>query len=480
MKKSKLSFIILLVSFSFLSFAQNPNPNATIDNFILDEMDAENIPGMSTLIVKNGEIIWKKSYGFADVDENINVDDNTIFLLASLSKVFTGTALMKLNEDGLIKLDDHINDHLPFTIKNPNHENIPITFRMLMTHTASINENDEATNEYYSVGDPTITLADAMKRYFSTSGSDYSATKNFLNGAPGTEYKYSNMGSALSGYLVEVISKMPFDEYCNTKIFDKLCMDNTAWYLEDLNIEDIARPYKWENNTYNAIEHYGFADYPNGQLRSSINDLANFTIAYLQDGKFNNQEMLNGTSINEMLKVQNPNIDMTQGLAFYTKEIALENGASVELWGHNGGESGASTDLYMNPENKIGVVVISNSRGKNDAVIEKLYNHGLTLATKGVGNPTCSGVGILSTDKNGSDINNFKIKQISTDGNFLLESQKNNLKTIFIYNTLGQLILTKNLSNKSSSNFTLEKQGLYFINLITANGRQFSTKLIKE
>lgn len=472
-------FLILLFFTGNFIFAQNPNPSAIIDDFILDEMDVQNFPGMSTLIVKNGEIVWRQSYGFADVDKKTKVNDDTIFLLASLSKVFTGTALMKLSEDNIINLDGDINEFLPFTIKNPTHPNTPITYRMLMTHTASIDENDDATNEYYSVGDPTISLADAMKRYFSTSGSDYNANKNFLKAKPGTAYKYSNMGSALSGYLVEIISKMPFDDYCHTKIFDKLCMDNTAWFLEDLNIDEIAKPHKWDGTEYETMEHYGFADYPNGQLRSTINNLANFTLAYLQDGSFNNQQLLNKTSINEMLKVQKPNIDDTQGLSFYTKEINLENGGFETLWGHNGGERGASTDLYFNPDNKIGVVVISNARGKNDAVITKLYNHALTLTTKNVGNPTCAAIGVDVLNVDEIAKNTFKIKQINSEGKFLIESKKEELKNISIYNILGQLILNKNLSEKST-NFSLEIEGIYFVRLITKNGFQYSTKIIKN
>ena len=91
--------------------AQNPNPSTALDNSILGEMSTEKIPGMSTLIVKEGEIVWIESYGFADIENNIPVTDSTVFLMASVSKVFTGTSLMQLHENGQIDLDEDINNY---------------------------------------------------------------------------------------------------------------------------------------------------------------------------------------------------------------------------------------------------------------------------------------------------------------------------------------------------------------------------------
>ena len=98
----QLLIFIAFYAFSVTSYGQNPNPSATLDAFIEGEMSLENIPGATTLIVKDGEIVWVESYGFADIDNSINVEDTTVFLLASISKVFTGTALMQLEENGTL------------------------------------------------------------------------------------------------------------------------------------------------------------------------------------------------------------------------------------------------------------------------------------------------------------------------------------------------------------------------------------------
>lgn len=412
---SVLFFFLL----SAVGFCQNPNPSSAVDNYILDEMNAENAPGMATLIVKDGEIVWVNAYGLADVGANVPVTDSTVFMLASISKVFTGTALMHLFENGQMDLDEDINNYLPFDIDVPGFESDSITFRQLMTHTASIADG-AAMDGYYSNGDPTITLPDVIERYFSTSGADYNANQNFSTDVPGTAYEYSNMGTALAGYMVEAVSGTDFSEYCNTHIFDKLCMNNTSWYLAQFDTNDVARPYQWIGGQYEPYAHYGFADYPDGQLRSNILDLANFLIAVMQDGSFNGQQLLSGASINEMLTPQIPSLDATQGLNWYQEEIYLTGGGTVQVWGHNGGESGVSTDMYINPNNNIGVAVLSNGEGDNLNVIDELYNYALGLFSTGIGNPPCEALSIdeqMLTDQSVTILGRYDIlgRPISSD-----------------------------------------------------------------
>lgn len=387
MQKIILLFLTFFVS--YYAWAQNPNPSTSVDNFILNEMNLEKIPGISTLIVKNGEIVWRESYGMADIANNSPVTENTIFMLASISKLFTGTALMQLAEDGMIDLDDPINNYLPFDIDVPNFPATNITFRMLMTHTASINDNGPVMDTYYSVGDPTISLADLIQRYFDVNGSDYSATGNFTNQQAGTSYFYTNMGTALAGYMVEVVTGMPFDQYCEEHIFQPLAMDDTSWFLAGLDINQVAVPYQWTGSQFQAYDQYGFADYPNGQLRMSILDMANYMVAFLQNGTICGNEILSSSAVNEMLSLQVPSLNQTQGLNWYTEEVNLYAGGSVTLWGHNGGEDGVSTDMYLNPSNGIGVAVLTNGEGDNSFIIEELYDYALTLSSGNT--PDCSG-----------------------------------------------------------------------------------------
>ena len=102
-------FLFLAISLSYQSIGQiNPNPSGSVYALIQSEMNIEHFPGVSTIIVKDGEIVWIESYGYADVDNMVPVEDTTVFLLASMSKLFTGTASMQLFEQGLIDLDTDI------------------------------------------------------------------------------------------------------------------------------------------------------------------------------------------------------------------------------------------------------------------------------------------------------------------------------------------------------------------------------------
>ena len=366
----------------------NPNPNSSLDAFIINEMNLEKFPGVSTIIVKDGKIVWLESYGYADVGNQILVEDPTVFLLASMSKLFTGTAAMQLYESGLSNIDRDINTYLPWPIEIPGFENDSITIRDLMTHTSSI-EDGPAMDFYYDYPDPTITLAECIQRYLTTSGIDYNVNANFYNNAPGTAFNYSNMGTALNGFLTQSITGIPFDDYCDSNIFNPLCMNKTGWHFSDFDSSHVARPYSFQNGNYIAYPHYGFADYPDGQLRSNVIDIGNFMIAYLNGGTLGSNSILNNASINEMLSAQVPFLDPTQGLNWYKEELFFTGGSAM-LWGHNGGENGVSTDLYIDPANNIGLCVLTNGEGDALYICDKLYNYALSLSSSSSIIPSCA------------------------------------------------------------------------------------------
>ena len=375
MKKLILCFILLRTA---TVFGQNPNPSVSVDEYIMDEMETEHFPGVATVIVKNGEIVWLKCYGFADIENGIPVTDSTQFLLASMSKLFTGTATMQLKEDGMLQLNNDINEYLPWQLNHPTQSTTPMTIHQLMTHTSSIKDNWSAMSNYYGYPDPTMSLEACMQDYFTVTGENYNANQNFLSASPGTVFNYSNMATALNGYITEIVSSTPFDDYCNEHIFEPLCMEKTAWHMADLDSNEVARPYSFSNGNFIANPHYGFADYPDGQLRSSISDLANYMIAFLNGGNLGSNAILSPSSVSEMWTPQIPSIESKQGLNWY-KELLYHSGGEALLWGHNGGELGVSTDMYVDPESNIGLCVLSNGGGTNLYICDELYDYALSL-----------------------------------------------------------------------------------------------------
>src|SRR5262249_34119564 len=134
--------------------------------------------------------------------------------------------------------------------------------------------------------DSPISLADLTEGYLTPGGAYYDQMKNFEPKAPGAKSEYSNMGIVLAGYLVEVISGIPFDQYCKENIFAPLGMAKTSWRLADIDRSLLAEPYDKSSAGYVPYGQYGEPDYPDGMLRTSVLELGRFIIAYMQGGRY--------------------------------------------------------------------------------------------------------------------------------------------------------------------------------------------------
>ena len=376
--------------------------------FIESTMQTHLIPGLSVSIVKDDSIVWEKQFGYANIINNILVDENTMFILSSISKTVTATALMQLFENGLFNLDDDIDNYLPFNIDHPDYPLVPITFKMLLTHTSGIKDNWSVMT-YYN-GDSPLELDYYLSQYFTSGGEFYNDNLNFTNSMPGTNYNYTNNGAALIGLLVEEISNQSFNDYCNQNIFEPLSMNNAFWFLSEIeDINQIASPYQLTGGSGDSCfiigcgiydqsnpcfcdaacidygdccydyedvcgedgtggspgnlteyENYGYADYPSGQLRTTSNNLAKFMSVYMNGGIYNDVRILDSDTIDLMKIIHNPTINSMQGLMWYYK-----NSNERTLFGHNGGDLGSSTDMFISFSDDIGIVLLTNSNNYN-------------------------------------------------------------------------------------------------------------------
>ncbi|MCG3158755.1 MAG: D-aminopeptidase [bacterium] len=340
--------------------------STALDSFITATMSAYHIPGLSACIVKQGRLVWHHAYGYADVERRIPVTDSTLFDLASISKIITGTAIMQLSERGLINLDDEVNKYLPADLRlvNPYFPNIPITFKMILSSVASIGWDWNVMEKYVVSGDSPIPLFDFLKGYFVPGGAYYSAT-NYDPYPPGSTFNGSDhAGKALLGYLVEAITDTSFEEYCQKHIFAPLGMTETSWHLANLDTSHIARPYSWISSGYVPHPHRGIPWYPNGLLRTSSLQLARFLNAFMQKGTIDHVKILDSSTVALMTKAHYPQIALpsgmiSMGLLWYQTYIG-----NRLTWGHWGSFSpGATTTMnYYEPE-KIGVLILTNQDG---------------------------------------------------------------------------------------------------------------------
>jgi len=335
--------------------AKNRNNSPAVQeyqSYIQEEMAKQHLPALSVLIFEEDEVLYESCFGKASIQENKALQKEDVFLLASVSKVITATALLQLFEQNKFSLDDYINDYLSFKVVHPNY-NTPITFRMLLTHTAAIADGPALDDQYYYGKDSPVELGDYLENYLTSKGNLYDRVENFHDFRPGTDYEYSNTGNALIGLLVTEISEMDFNDYCQQNIFNPLGMTHTAWHLSDIK-QFIVQPYDYTNGNYKAVEHYTFTDYPNGGLRSNAGDLFKFLQAFVQEGKSQEYQLLKPATIKAMTTLQIPNITDDMGLHLFQMD-EQEN-----LWGHDGGEQGVATIMAFNQETKMGAIILTN------------------------------------------------------------------------------------------------------------------------
>jgi CubicO group peptidase (beta-lactamase class C family) len=340
------------------------SPDSSLDSTIIELMEAYHIPGLTASIVRDGEITWKGAYGYANFEQNQMAKDSTLFMLASVSKTVVAVAALQLWEQGLLEMDDPINKHLPFPITNPNFPNDTITIHMLLTHTSSLLDNWAVLNSLIVQGDSPIPLGVFLYEYFTPGGAYYNQYQNFNTVPGGTYYYYSNVATCVAAYLVEEISNIPFDQYCDSLIFEPLNMMETSWFLTNMDTSHIAMPYSWNGAQYIPYGHYGFPDYPDGQLRSSTIELSQFLLAIMQMGELNSNRILDSATVAFMLTPQIPSIDSTVGIlwgSFFSR--------GREYWGHGGAFDGCRTGLFFCPSHDWGTIILINGEPPLDILL---------------------------------------------------------------------------------------------------------------
>ncbi|SEJ79115.1 CubicO group peptidase, beta-lactamase class C family [Dyadobacter sp. SG02] len=345
----------LLVAFSLLAGLAHAQ-TSKVDSLVIGKLRELHVPGLAAAKVENGQISWTRYYGYQDIERKIPVTDSTVFHIASISKTVTAAAVMQLEAKGYFKLDDDINGFLPFRVVNPSFPAAPITFRQLLRHRSSIADNMDYLlpfweNEYQGADIP---LGTFLADYLSASGKHYQANKNFVGAEPGNRFEYSNIGFALLGYLVERISKMPFEQYCKTQLFKPLEMHHTSWFLEPFRSDRLAVPYQYSASLsqYQKEPQGKFPDYPAGQLRCTVNDLAKFLACWSNDGAYA------GTRVMEARSVQNLT-PKDMSLGFHTWFMYLLN-TETPTYSHSGHGPGVSTYMLYDPFSKRGLIILMN------------------------------------------------------------------------------------------------------------------------
>jgi CubicO group peptidase (beta-lactamase class C family) len=227
---------------------------------------------------------------------------------------------------------------------------------MLLTHTSSISDlnNNLAFFQLQGSVDYPQKL-DSFLEDFLTPGGQYYSEDTFLNTEPGGYFKYSNIGVALLGLIVENVSGSDFNQYCKDNIFSPLGMEKSSFSFEDTPIEEIAIPYYDANNAKPDNPFFSYPDFPAGHLITTALDMSNFLRAYIMDGTFNEFQLLHEETINLML--QNHFLDgpREQGFVWRTGFVG-----DTKVWRHGGADTGVTSNMVFDPLTKTGFIVLMN------------------------------------------------------------------------------------------------------------------------
>lgn len=360
-RKNNITLILILtflILFSSLSFAQNiediDSVESFFDGFLESQMKEYKVPGVTLSVVKDGDIIFKKGYGYYDLENNKEVDsDKTLFRAGSVSKLFIWTSIMQLVEDGQIDLDANINEYLDFEIPNQvvgvDNENVKsITVMNLLNHNAG--------------------FEDKIKDLFVISKNDINPLGTYLKEymparvyPAGREMAYSNYGSALAAYIVERVSGMSFNEYVEENIFQPLNMNHSTFRQpipEDINGES-SLGFAYINGAYQSDQFEYIQPYPVGSLSITANDMSKFMLAHLNYGSYQGNKILNFDTTYEMHSKTFSHHEDFSGMAHGFIEMEYNGYRMIT---HGGDTLLFHSGLYLIPELDIGLFVSYNGR----------------------------------------------------------------------------------------------------------------------
>src|SRR5437763_4336984 len=319
-----------------------------LDALIPSQLRNRNIAGAVVSVVKDGQLLFQKGYGYADFAAKKPVlADQTLFRPGSISKLFTATAVMQLVEQGKLDLDGDVNEYLDFAIPKTYPE--PITLRRLLTHTAG--------------------FEDTLKNLFVAHQSDLKPLRTYLLNQmparifpPGKIPSYSNYGFTLAGYIVERASGEKFERYIDNHILQPLRMTNSTFDqpLPPQLASQMSRAYMNAAKKPRDFEFVQAA--PAGALSTTAADMTRFMLAFLQDGSVDGVAILKPETVRQMQTRQFELNPMICGLGITFMEYWSD---PVRVIAHGGDTLWFHSDMILVPEAHIGYIISYNGAGKN-------------------------------------------------------------------------------------------------------------------
>lgn len=326
---------------------------AFLDDFFAAEATKPHYVGASVVVVKDGQVLAQKGYGYADLEGKKAVDPaSSVFRIASVSKSITAAAIMQLAEQGKLGLQDdftkHIND---FTLQNP--FNKSVTIENLLTHTTGFEIRDPKPEDIHQDFEKVVEIEDYVR-----------ANVPPVIREPGSSYMYDNYASMVLGLIVEKVSGEPYADYIEKHIFEPLGMESSGFLLEGKLKDNLAVGYGPANT---PIEPYALTPtvMPQGGMLSTAEDMSKFMLAFLSGGASSNGRILSEDSVKQM-GVYRSSIHELLPNTTYGFEAPFQipgAGSSSKVITKAGDLGGFSSYLFFIPEHNTGVFLTYNQNG---------------------------------------------------------------------------------------------------------------------
>ena len=355
--------LALAIAFTALASAQEQQLSAAkriqIESAVSKFMASTHVPGVSVAVVENGKQEWASGFGFADLENNIPATEHTLFRLASISKSLTAVGAMELVEHGQLDLDAPVQKYCPaFPQKSGTQKSGTITTRLVMGHLAGIRHYKSDSQEDPEVGN-TRHFDDPIQ-----AGLDFFKNDPLLS-EPGAHFHYSTQGYTVVGCVMEGAARTKYVDYMLQNVIGPAGMEHTQ---ADNRFAII--PYRtrfYQKTKTGTVENADFLDssykIPGGGWLSSAEDMARFEVAILSD------KLIKPATRDLMWTPLKPGDGSPPNGYALGWGTFTENG--VRYVGHSGGQQGTSTDFLIAPEQRAGVVVLTNMEGTGPNELSK-------------------------------------------------------------------------------------------------------------
>lgn len=325
--------------------------------------------GINTFVINHNNI-YTSSFGIEDIQTKKILTENTIFRIASISKVIVALGIMKLYEEKKIFITDDISKYLGYTVRNPHFPTTPITIEMIMTQTSSISDGGDQQLGYDGVNGPKIDIS--LRELLTNKDYQYYLDKTFSRYMPGTHFEYSNFGCGILACIIEKVSGMYFSDFIRKKILLPLEIDGSFRISDIIHQENVASLYDYTEKEFvldRSLELFKKYEYPKyelgnnfrmaaGGLFISIKDLSKIMIMIMNKGTINKIQIFNKDTIEYMMEVhwQGESDDPSyykKGLQLHILEIFGQT-----LYGHFGSAYGLKSFMFFN--NEMGIIFMCN------------------------------------------------------------------------------------------------------------------------